>query len=247
MRNPKQILLLGQILGLLALSITPTHVHAQQIRIASINEDIPRLIVSQSIMSQIYQRLGHTMTIVNYPAKRSLLEVNNGSANGELARSSMIEASNPNLIRIPYAIGTIQLVAIHSKNTPQVTQLAQLKNQRIGVMRGLVATDKMTEQLPREMYNDLTALFKGLISDRVDAILFTRLGAEHYIRKFKLEDKLVISDKALLEIPLYHYLHQRSKGIAQALKAEMHKMHSTGELQTLISTQEKRFMETNDQ
>jgi len=194
-------------------------------------------------MSQIYQRLGHTMTIVNFPAKRSLVEVNNGSVNGELARSSMIEADNPSLIRIPYVIGTVKLVAVHAKNTPQISQIAQLKNQRIGVMRGLVATEKMTEQLPREMYNDLTALFKGLINNRVDVILFTKLGAEHYIRKFKLEDKLVISAQPLLVIPLYHYLHQRSHGIAQALSEEMEKMHTAGELQTLISTQEQRFME----
>ena len=232
------------VLAMLLGSTTPSHVYAQQIRIASINDQIPRLIVSQSIMSQIYQRLGHTMTIVNFPAKRSLVEVNNGSANGELARGSIIEASNPNLIRIPYAIGTVKLVAIHTKNTPQVTQLAQLKNQRIGVMRGLVVTDKITEQLPREMYNDLTGLFKGLINDRVDVILFTKLGAEHYIRKFKLEDKLVISDKPLLEIPLYHYLHQRSHGIAQALTAEMKKMHTAGELHDLIKAEEQRLIRT---
>jgi len=243
-RNPKQIFLLGQVLALLALSITSSLAHAQQIRIASIDDQIPRLIVSQSIMSQIYQRLGHTMTIVNFPAKRSLVEVNNGSAEGELARGSIIEADNPNLIRIPYVIGTVKLVAVHVKNTPQVTQLAQLKNQRIGVMRGLVVTDKMTEKMLREMYNDLTGLFKGLINDRVDVILFTKLGAEHYIRKFKLEDKLVISAQPLLEIPLYHYLHQRSNGIAQALTAEMKKMYTAGELHDLIKAEEQRLIRT---
>jgi len=231
------------VLAILLGSITSSLAHAQQIRIASIDDQIPRLIVTQSIMSQIYQRLGHTMTLVNFPAKRTLVEVNRGSAEGELARGSIIEAGNPNLIRIPYVIGTVKLVAVHAKNTPQISQIAQLKNQRIGVMRGLVATEKMTEQLPREMYNDLTALFKGLINNRVDVILFTKLGAEHYIRKFKLEDKLVISAQPLLVIPLYHYLHQRSHGIAQALSEEMEKMHTAGELQTLISTQEQRFME----
>ena len=232
------------VLAILLGSITPSLTHAQQIRIATINDQIPRIIVSQSIMSQIYQRLGHTMTIVNFPAKRSLVEVNNGSVNGELARSSMIEADNPSLIRIPYVIGTVKLVAVHAKNTPQISQIAQLKNQRIGVMRGLVATEKMTEQLPREMYNDLTALFKGLINDRVDVILFTKLGAEHFLRKYQLEDKLVISAQPLLEIQLYHYLHQRSNGIAQALTTEMKKMHTAGELHDLIKAEEQRLIGT---
>jgi polar amino acid transport system substrate-binding protein len=243
-RNPKQILLLGQILALLALSMTPSLAQSKQMRIASINEDIPRLIVTQSIMSQIYQRLSHTMTIVNFPAKRSLIEVNNGSAHGELARSRMIEAGNPNLIRIPYAIGTVKFVAIYAKNTSQISQIAQLKNHRIGILRGIVATKKMSEQLPREMYNDVAGLFKGLINDRVDAVLFTKLGAEHYLHKYKLEDKLVISDKPLMDIPVYHYLHNRSQKIAQALTAEMKKMHTTGELQNLIKAEEQRFIDS---
>jgi len=231
------------VLAILLGSITSSLAHAQQIRIASIDDQIPRLIVTQSIMSQIYQRLGHTMTLVNFPAKRTLVEVNRGSAEGELARGSIIEADNPNLIRIPYPIGTVKLVTIQIKNTPQISQIADLKNHRIGILRGLVAAEKITEQLPREMYNDLTALFKGLINNRVDVILFTKLGAEHYIRKFKLEDKLVISAQPLLEIPLYHYLHQRSHGIAQALSEEMKKMNTTGELQDLIKIQEQRLLE----
>lgn len=144
------MLLLGQILALLALSITPSLTHAQQILIASIDDQIPRLIVTEAIMSQIYQRLGHTMTVVNFPAKRSLVEVNNGSAEGELARGSIIEAGNPNLIRIPYSVGTVKLVAIHTKTTPAISQIAQLKNHRIGIMRGLVAAEKITEQLPEK-------------------------------------------------------------------------------------------------
>ena len=96
------------------------------------------------------------------------------------------------------------------------------------------------------MYNNVTGLFKGLINGRVDVVIFPKLGAEHYLRKFKLEDKLVISDKPLLEIPFYHYLHQRSKDIAQAVQTEMHKMHTAGELQTLISAQEQRFVDANE-
>ena len=237
MHRPVIILLLG----LMASGLT----HAKQMRIASINHQTPRLAVTQSIMSQIYQRLGHTMAIVNFPPKRSLIEVNNGSVNGELARASLVEAKYPNLIRIPYAIGTIELVTIQAKNNPPIQQLADLKNRRVGVLRGYVLAEKMSEQLTRETYNDLAGLFKGLMHGRVDVVFFSRLGAEHFIRKLKLEDKLVISEKSFMEIPLYHYLHNRSINIASALQEEMKKMQATGELQELIISQEQSFLNSH--
>jgi len=238
MRSSIIILLLAQILGLIA----PSLAQAKQVRIATITHQTPRLAVSQSIMSQIYQRLGHSMTLVNYPPKRSLIEVNNGSANGELARSSLVEARYPNLIRIPYAIGTIKLVTIQVKNNPPIQQLAELKNHRVGVLRGYAMAEKMSEHLTREIYNDLAGLFQGLMHGRVDVIFFSRLGAKHFIKKFKLEGKLAISEKAFKEIPLYHYMHTNSANIAQTLEDEMKKMQATGELQALIINQEQSFL-----
>jgi polar amino acid transport system substrate-binding protein len=239
MHGPIIILLLGLMASGFA--------HTKQIIIASINQQVPRLIVSESVMSQIYQRLGHTMTMVNYPAKRSLLEVNIGSANGELARAEMIEADNPNLIRIPYSIGRVKVVAIQAKNSPKVSQIAELKNYRVGIMRGFVATEKMSEHLSRIMYNDIHGLLKGIMSGRVDVGLFTELGAKHFIRKYTFEDKLVISDKPLVEIPLYHYLHNNSNKIAQTLIIKMQEMHTSGQLQDLIRVEESKFIDANSQ
>jgi len=107
--------------------------------------------------------------------------------------------------------------------------------------------EKMSEQLTRETYNDLAGLFKGLMHGRVDVVFFSRLGAEHFIQKLKLEDKLVISEKSFMEIPLYHYLHNRSGNIAQALQNEMQKMQATGELQDLIKAEEQNFLNANGQ
>jgi len=232
------------ILLLVLMAFSPAH--AKQVRIASINHQTPRLAVTQSIMNLIYQRLGHTMAIVNFPAKRSLIEVNKGTVNGELARASLVEARYPNLIRIPYAIGTIKLVTLQTKNTALVQQLADLKSRRVGVLRGYALTEKISEHLTREIYNDLAGLFQGLMHGRVDVIFFSRLAAEHYIKKLKLEDKLVISEKSFMEIPLYHYLHNNSANIAQTLTEEMQKMHATGELQNLIQSQEQSFLDARE-
>jgi len=242
-----EVIMRNTLIILILTGLTSGITHAKEVRIASINQPTPRLAVSQNIMSQIYQRLGHSITLVNFPPKRSLIEANNGAVNGELARSSLVAERYPNLIHIPYAIGTIKLVTLQTKNNPPIQQLADLKEYRIGVLRGYALAEKMSKHLTREIYNDLEGLFKALIHGRVDVVLFSKLGAEHFIRKFKLEDKLVISEKSFMEIPLYHYLHNNSANIAQALAAEMQKMQTTGELQDLINTEEQSFLNTSKQ
>lgn len=231
-------------LFLLLLS-TSLPLHAKQVLIATINHQTPRLMVSQSIMDNIYQRLGYNMTIVKFPPKRTLLEVNYGSANGELARGVIIEADNPDLIRIPYAIGHIKLVAIQRSGAKAINQLDDLKPLRIGVLRGFVTTDKLSKSLKREIYNDLPGLFKGLNKKRVDVILFTQLDSQYYFRQLQQKNKTqpaLIFSQPLMEIPVYHYLHKRSKNIANALQQEMQKMQASGELQQLIDNAEQKFM-----
>lgn len=226
--------------------LTPGLTKAEEIRIGSINHAMPRLIVTQGIMEHIYQRLGLTMILVKFPPKRSLIEVNNGAVNGELARATVIEANNPNLIRIPYRVGTIKLMAIQRTQQPDIKHLAELKGMRIGVLRGFRTTESMTDALPREMYNDIPGLFKGVIHGRIDVALFPKIGGEQYIRENQLEDTLVISKQPLIDIPIYHYLHNRAQKTAQALTAEMKKMQATGELQSLIEQQEQSFIESTN-
>lgn len=125
MHKPTIVLMLGLMASTLAQS--------KEIVIASINEETPRLIVSTNIMSQIYQRLGYEMTVVSYPAKRSLLIANNGFANGELVRANIIEADNLNLIKIPYAIGIVKAVVVQKKTDTKIQKLKDLKDYRIGM------------------------------------------------------------------------------------------------------------------
>lgn len=245
MRNTQTSFLQASLLMACAL-LTSCLTQAEEIRIGSINHAMPRLIVTQGIMEHIYQRLGLTMILVKFPPKRSLIEVNNGAVNGELARATVIEANNPNFIRIPYRVGTIKLMAIQRSQQPDIKHLAELKGMRIGVLRGFRTTESMTDALPREMYNDIPGLFKGVIHGRIDVALFPKIGGEQYIRENQLEDTLVISKQPLIDIPIYHYLHKRAQKTAQALTAEMKKMQATGELQSLIEQHEQSFIESTN-
>ena len=53
------------------------------------------------LLQEIFRRLEMDYELVWLPAKRSLADTNNGTYDGNLARTAMIEQKNPSLLRIP--------------------------------------------------------------------------------------------------------------------------------------------------
>lgn len=225
------------LLGLLLIVCNPSW--AQNVRISTFEQETVQIDIAINIMESIYKRLGHTMTIVRFPAKRSLVEANLGTVNGELIRVEAIEEQAANLIRIPFAIGRLKVVAITRTGQPKVKNMTGLKSKRVGILRGVEFTDQMTKHLDRQALNSIKGLFDILLSSRVDVILFPELDALQYIKFNDLEYKLDVSTFPIMEVELYHFIHKSSKALADQLFEEMKEMDQSGELAVLIETVEQ--------
>ena len=211
---------------------------AKEVRISTFEHDTLQLDTAIHVMESIYQRIGYDMQIVRFPGKRSIVEANLGSVDGELVRIKSVETQATNLIRIPYAIGSLKAMAITRTGQPKVVGMAGLIDKRVGILRGVELTERMTKNLDRQILNSIDSLFSILLSDRVDLILFPELDALKYIKTHKLEGKVVISDNPIFSVPLYHFVHKDSKELVDQLIAEMTKMKQGGELQKLIKSAE---------
>lgn len=225
------------LLGLLLIVCNPSS--AQNVRISTFEQETVQIDIAINIMESIYKRLGHTMTIVRFPAKRSLVEANLGTVNGELIRVEAIEEQAANLIRIPFAIGRLKVVAITRTGQPKVKNMTGLKSKRVGILRGVEFTDQVTKHLDRQALNSIKGLFDILLSSRVDVILFPELDALQYIKFNDLEYKLDVSTFPIMEVELYHFIHKSSKALADQLFEEMKEMDQSGELAVLIETVEQ--------
>lgn len=225
------------LLGLLLIVCNPSW--AQNVRISTFEQETVQIDIAINIMESIYKRLGHTMTIVRFPAKRSLVEANLGTVNGELIRVEAIEEQAANLIRIPFAIGRLKVVAITRTGQPKVKNMTGLKSKRVGILRGVEFTDQVTKHLDRQALNSIKGLFDILLSSRVDVILFPELDALQYIKFNDLEYKLDVSTFPIMEVELYHFIHKSSKALADQLFEEMKEMDQSGELAVLIETVEQ--------
>lgn len=207
---------------------------AKEVRISTFEHDTPQLDSGIKVMAEIYQRIGHKMTIVRFPGKRSLVEANIGNTEGELLRIKAVEKKYPNLVRVPYAIGSLTAMALVRAGQPKVAGLSGLLDKRVGILRGVEYTEILTRNLNREIVNSIDSLFSILLSERVDVIVFPALDARIYIKQHALESEIDIGDYPLAKIPLYHFLHKNSQAIATQLNKEMQSMKRSGELDQLI-------------
>jgi polar amino acid transport system substrate-binding protein len=226
--------------ALLSLSLVVSYgAYSKEIRIATFEHDTPQVDAAIKVMTALYQRIGLDMVIIRFPGKRSLVQANLGSTAGELMRIKSIEKSYPNLVRVPYAIGSLTAVAVVRSGQPQISEISELLGKRIGILRGIEFTEKLTKNLDREVLNSINSLFSILLSGRVDVILFPDLDARKSIKSHGLGNKLDIGARPVVDIPLYHFLHKNSQDIAEDLSKEMKGMKQNGELEKLIQSAEQ--------
>jgi polar amino acid transport system substrate-binding protein len=220
---------------LLAVSCMASYnVLAKDITIATFQFDTEQVNIASKVMTEIYQTIGYDMKLVRFPSRRSLVEANLGTTQGELMRIKEIQKDYPNLVRIPYPVSRLTSMALTLSGQPEINNMEGLLDKRVGVLRGLEYTDILTKNLDRERLNTIDSLFEILLAGRVDVIIFPELDAKKYIKNHQLEDKINISTYAIVDIPLYHFVHKDSKVVIELLNKKMSAMNETGALVRLI-------------
>jgi polar amino acid transport system substrate-binding protein len=212
---------------------------AQEIRIATFEYETEQVNSAIDVMTEIYQNIGYDMTLIRFPSKRSLVEANAGTTEGELFRIKEVEKYYPNLVRLPHALGSLKAMALTRTGEPKIVDMLGMRDKKVGILRGLEYTKILTKGLDREVLNSIDSLFAILLAGRVDVIIFPKLDGQKYIKNHQLEDKINISDQPLIEIPLYHFLHKDSSAALEKLSKEMTEMKNSGALDKLIERVEQ--------
>jgi polar amino acid transport system substrate-binding protein len=220
---------------LLAVSCTASYnVLAQEIKIATFQFDTEQVNVANKVMTEIYQTIGYEMKLVRFPSRRSLVEANLGTTQGELMRIKEIQKDYPNLVRIPYPISRLTSMALTLSGQPEINNMEGMREKKVGILRGLEYTDILTRNLDCEILNTIDSLYAILLAGRVDVIIFPKLDANKYIKKHQLENEINISTYPIVDIPLYHFLHKDSKIVIELLNKKMSEINKTGALAKLI-------------
>lgn len=207
--------------------------HSEEITISTFKQNTAQIEVSASVMTEVYQRLGHEMKLVFYPGKRSIVEANNGTVDGELIRIKSTRQLLINLVMIPTPVDTLKVMAITRTGDTKVVSLKGLAGKKIGVLLGVELTDKIVQNLPHQTVDSIDSLFKILVSGRADVILFPSLDSKEYIQRNSLSEKVAINTPPILEIALYHFINKSKPTLIKDMSELLAKLKETGELETI--------------
>ena len=140
--------------------------------------DSPTVTIAINIMMAVYDKLGWKLIVDRYPGERSLLMANAGKTDGDLFRIDSIGDRYINLIKVPVDYIDVNFYVFAKKERAVSIDVGNLSRYSIGVYRGAKIIEQFTEGYRRSFVNNLDSLFKMLIYDRVDIVIFPDIDGQ---------------------------------------------------------------------
>lgn len=212
---------------------------ADVVRVSTFDHETVQMDVAIKVVGSLYQRLGHSMKVERFPGKRSLYVANNGQVDAELFRVKAASNLAPNLIRIPTPVTRFKAMALSLKGAPDIIGMGGLIGKKVGILRGIEFTDRITKNLPRQILDSIDSLFKALIHGRVEVIIFPKLDGQEYVEHMGLTEQITMHSVPLIEISTFHYIHKSKPTLIQEMTQLLEKLEKTGELDAIIYSAEQ--------
>jgi len=176
-----------------------------------------------ALLGKAFSQLGYTIEVVPYPAERSLLEANEGHADGELARPKAGMEPYKNLILVPEPVDVITTHAYTVKAPVSKVTWDFLRDYRVLSLIGAKPSEVNLKDKMRTgeflQVATLDSAFAMLLSDRVDYVVML----DAYEAKYWTDRVKVKRTEPVIEQAVYYFVlnskHQKLVDrLAQALK-----------------------------
>jgi len=194
--------------------------------------DFPESHTIHKLLNEVYKTIGYETELVFRPAKRSLMDVNSGRFDAELARIIGTETEYPNLIRVDEPIYALSFSAIVKKNSKiWLSSWEELKKHSIGYPRGYRILDIRTRDLDAVQINNSAAISKMVQGGRFEIGIAITSDA---IKLAKENSNIVVLKPPIESITLYHYIHVKHRRLAPAIKSNLIKLNDSGRAKEIL-------------
>ncbi len=174
------------------------------------------LISIKELLKESYSDIGYTVSFVELPLSRSIIELINGKIDGELLNSQAIgQKYGLTIVTPPYF--TVKTYAYYLREKfKKVPTIDEIKKGRIGYLRGFVAADNFfsNTQSPTIVNND-KQLFSLLNKNRVDFVISI---TPSFATKEKNFGRVL-----LFEISNHHILSKKNSELAKKIGPSLKK------------------------
>lgn len=227
--------LFGLLLALGVLGAAASHAESggaveAHIMVGVMDTEPPLNAPMQAIVRDAYVAIGRVPHFVFSPPRRSLMLAGTGMLDAELFRAPDVEQLYPDLVRVDFPLYRVQVIAYTHDATAPIYGCPDLRNYRVGVIRGIVLMENCAEgaqQVARAP--DTARLAQMLRNRRVDVILVERAMGELQIAPV-VGMEIVALPQPLLTVPVHHYVHRKQAHLAAPLAEALRDLHRNGEI-----------------
>lgn len=180
------------------------------------------------IIREACRRTGYNARIVPVSSERGLINADRGVDDGDFVRISGLENIYPNLIMVPEKLTEFEFAVFTKDPSVKITGWESLKPFHVGIINGwkLLETG-ITSYRSMTKVKDEEALFKLLVHDRVDVVVYDRLQGDAFIKGKGYEGVKAVRP-ALARRDMFLYLNRRHAGIVPALASAIREMKRDG-------------------
>jgi len=178
------------------------------------------------LLKEVYRQIGHDIELVYRPAKRSLIEVNSGVSDAELARVTGAEAEYPNLVRIKEPVFALSFSAIvNAKSKHWLSSWEEIGKHRIVYPRGYRILDIRTKNMNALTAKNPVTVSKMVKAGRINVGILVTSDA----KKFAAEIGGIVVLKPPIEVvTLYHYLNVKHRRLIPSIEKILVEFNDSG-------------------
>lgn len=191
-----------------------------------------------ALLDEALRRIGYELNIVLLPYDRSLKMVEAGLVDGDLIRTSSIEAQYPALIRVSEPIFEIDLVVVSYAPIDLSAGWNALSGKSVGCLLGAkVIEENLPETAILTGVKTAKQLLNLLAQKRVDYAVMSRTFSQPFLGEPYLGDNgtgLVVSEQPLTTVQNFTYLNERHAVLALRLADALRAMKKDGTFQRII-------------
>lgn len=208
-------------------------VHAQTMVVSTLENKDPITEMAEKVMIEAYRRLGMTMEVREFPGERALQTANEGKVDGELYRKGDIAETFTHLIKIPVVISSADFVVFVKDKSISAYDWNALLPYRVGYKRGVKSVEmNLVKGTKSEPVSSTDQAFKKLDVGRNDVVISPKITGLVLLSQLGITG-VTLLDPPLLSIQLFHYLHEKHKGLVPKLTATLQQMEKEGVIQNI--------------
>jgi polar amino acid transport system substrate-binding protein len=171
-----------------------------------------------SVLQRAYSMLGIRFSVVYLTPTRSIHEVENGFADGELLRIKQIGDHFTEIVRVEVPVISLPVYGYTNDKSLTGLTLNEMETVRVGYVAGALFAEMMTAELTNvTAVESPSVLFNMLEKRRLDVAIAAENPGDHFLKSAK-QSPVYKGSVRLRSVDLYHYLNRRHTALVPRLE-----------------------------